>query len=319
MTERLLTFGFGEPWWLLLLLLLPVLAYLQAKTGNRVPSLTYSAVGILKNIGVGVKSRCGSWWINLELIALALLIVALAGPRIESGASPDRREGVDIVLAVDVSQSMDTKDFSSKNGKISRRDALIEAIADFVDHRPNDRFGMIGFAGNTYLMSPMTLDANWIKNVLKAIETKFGTAIGDGILRSIRLLQDSAKGKSKIIIVVTDGENNAGTAPLMAAEEAAKAGIRVHTIVITDSISGGDTGGSLMAKVAEKTGGMYFRATNLDTMIDVYRQIDRMEKTPFEQQKYRVYDELYPWPAVAGLILLVIALTARNTFGMRLP
>jgi Ca-activated chloride channel family protein len=318
--ERLSTFSFGEPWWLLLLALIPPLAWWRGKRGGAVAALKYSAVGILKKVGVGVKSRRGAWLSTLNWLALALLIVALARPRIERGESPEHREGVDIVLTVDISNSMEEKDFTYQGRQISRRAALILAISDFVDHRPDDRFGMIGFAGHTYLLSPLTLDGEWIKSVLGEIQTQFGTAIGDGIVEAVGLLK-KAKGKSKVIIVVTDGENNAGVAPLTAAELAAKEKIRVHTVIINRQIGKVGEGVSkhLMAQVAERTGGLYFRAANVSGMIDVYRQIDRMEKSKFKQRRYRVYEELYPWPVLAALAILLLTLTMRNTLWLRLP
>ena len=318
MMGRLLTFGFGQPWWLLLLALVPLLAWLRGRRGGEVAALQYSALGILKDIGAGVKARRGSWLASLQLLALALLIIAMARPRMERGDSSDRREGVDIVFAVDVSGSMDTKDFIHQGQPISRREALVMAIGDFVDHRPNDRFGMIGFAGQTYLMSPMTMDGEWIKNVLLEIQTQGGTAIGDGIVGAVQLLKD-VKGKSKIIIAVTDGENNAGIAPLTAAELAAKDKIRVHTVIINKQTNWGDVSKHLMAQVAERTGGQFFRVTNLSSIMDVYRQIDRMEKSEFEQRRYRVYEELYPWFALPAFVLLLAALIMRNTLWMRLP
>jgi Ca-activated chloride channel family protein len=316
MTEQWTTFGFGQPWWLALLVIVPLLAW---RHGHQAAALQYSAVDLLKKLGTGVKTRRGSRWAALYLLALALLIIAMARPRLERGGSSDFREGVDIVLAVDVSGSMDEKDFNDgRGGKISRRDALIQAIGDFVDHRPNDRFGMIGFAGNTYLMSPLTTDGEWIKNILKTIKTQNGTAIGEGIVASVQLLKE-AKGKSKIIIVATDGENNAGIAPMTAAEMAAKAGIRMHGIVISNVIHSWENEKSLMTEITQKTGGLNFRATNLNTMVDVYRQIDKMEKSKFEQRKFRVYDELHPWLVLPAFSLLLIGLVAGQTHWMRLP
>lgn len=320
MMDRLLTFGFGQPWWLLLLALVPVFLWLQGRQGGAVPALKYSTVGILRKMGAGVRAATGGWPLRLAAIALVLMIIAMARPRIEQGDSPDKKEGVDIVFCIDVSGSMDEKDFLYKGQKISRREALIMAIEDFVDRRPNDRFGMIGFAGYTYLMSPMTLDGQWIKNVLKAIKTQYGTAIGEGMVASVQLLKE-AKGKSKIIIVVTDGQNNAGIDPLKAADVAKKDGIRVHTVAITrlGNVSGDAAVKSLLGKVSEKTGGLHFQAANLESIVDVYRQIDKMEKSKFEQRKFRIYDELYPWLVLPAFCFLMAGLVGGHTWWMRLP
>lgn len=320
MMDRFSTFGFGQPWWLLLLSLVPLVAWLYGRSGGRMAAVRYSAVSVLRQVGTGVRRARGGWPIRLTLIGLTLMSLAMARPRVEQGDSPDKKEGVDIVFCVDVSGSMDIKDFMHKGERISRRDALIMAINDFVDRRPNDRFGMIGFAGNTYLMSPMTLDGEWIKNVLKHIKTQDGTAIGEGILASIDLLKE-AKSTTRVMVVVTDGENNAGIDPLKAADAARAAGIRVHTIAITQlkSVGGDQAVKSLLGKIADRTGGMYFQAANLDSIINVYRQIDRMEKTQFEQRKYRLYDELYPPLLIAAFATLLVGLVGSHTWWVRVP
>jgi len=318
--ERLLTFGFGQPWWLLLLGLVPLFAWLQGRAGGRTMALRFPTVGLLRKMGTGVRTAQGGWPVRMVMFALVLMILAMARPRMEQGDAPDKREGVDIVFCVDISGSMDARDFQYKGQKISRREALVLAIEDFVDRRPNDRFGMIGFAGYTYLMSPMTMDGEWIKSVLKTIRTLGGTAIGDGIMASLELLKE-AKSKSKIIIVVTDGQNNAGLDPLKAADKAKEAGIRVHTIAITqlNQVGGEAAVKNLLGKVADKTGGLYFQAANLENIIGVYRQIDKMEKSKFEQRKYRLFDELYPWFVLPAFVLLLLGWIGGRTWWMRLP
>lgn len=317
--ERLLTFQFGQPWWLLLLLLVPLAAWLQGRKGVT-SSVRFSGIDALRKIGGGQRTSPGKWYMRLQLVALTLLILAMARPEIAQGNSDDQKEGIDIVLCIDVSGSMDSKDFSYQGKQISRREALVMAINEFVDHRPNDRFGMIGFAKYTYLMSPLTTDGEWIKNVLKEIRTQGGTAIGDGMLASIKLLKEGT-GQSKVMIVVTDGQNNTGVSPLKAADEAAKEHVRVHTVGITQlrSVGGENAVKSMLGQVAAKTGGLYFQAANLDGMIDVYRQIDRMEKSKFKQKKYRVYDELYPWLVTPAFALLGFGLAALYTVWMRIP
>ncbi len=319
MIDRLLTFGFGQPWWLLLLLLVPLAGRLQSKPGPGM-SLAFSSVDILRKMAVAPLEVSGKWRYRFRLLAIVLLILALARPHIAQGNSNDKKEGIDIVFCIDVSGSMDTKDFNYQNKEISRREALIMAIERFVDNRPNDRFGMIGFAKNTYMMSPLTIDGEWIKNVLKNIKTQGGTAIGDGIISSIDLLQQS-KERSKVIVVVTDGDNNAGIAPMTAAEKAAAQHIRVHTIGITQlkSVTAKNAETSLLAKVADKTGGLFFQAANLEGMNDVYRQIDKMEKSRFEQRKYRVYDELYPWLILPVMLILLVTFIGNHTIWQRIP
>jgi len=312
------SFSFGQPWWLLLLPLVPFVAWLHGQMG-RAPALKYSAVGLLRDISRPVRRHPGAWLRRLGLLVLALGIVAMARPRRDLGRSPDEREGVDIVFCVDVSGSMDQKDFPRGAEKISKREANILAISDFVDRRPHDRFGMVGFAKDTYILSPLTIDGNWIKDVLKEIQLKAWTAIGEGIVTSVKLLKDSPA-KSKIIVVTSDGGNNYGIPPLEAAQQAAKAGIRVYTVqfMSTKKLSA-DNANSLMAQIASHTGGMYFQTANLDSIVSIYRQIDQLEKTKFKQNQSRLYDELFPWLILPAFGLLLAGWIGGNTLWLRVP
>jgi Ca-activated chloride channel family protein len=243
----------------------------------------------------------------------------MARPRLDVGESPDARNGVDIVFCVDVSGSMDTKDFPTKTGKISKRDAYILAINDLVDKRPNDRFGMIGFAGDTYILSPLTIDANWIKDVLKEIRLKAWTAIGEGIVSSVNLLKDSPA-KSKIIIVTSDGGNNWGISPFEAADMAAKEKIRVYTVQFMSPRSvGAANSNSLMSRIAAKTGGMYFQAASLESIVGIYGEIDRLERTKFKQKQSRMYDELFPWVVLSAFVTVLGGWVGGNTIWSRVP
>jgi len=318
--DRLLTFQFGQPWWLLLLGLLPLLAWLQGRHGS-VAAVKYSSVAIFRRISTRPKASSGKWIRRLTLIALGLLVMSLARPRIEKGDSDDKKEGIDIVLCIDLSGSMEEKDFIHQGQNIPRSLALNMALTDFVANRPNDRFGMIGFATDTYIVSPLTTDGAWIKNMLDYVKSDlYGTAIGEGIAASVDLLRE-AKGQSKVIVVATDGENNAGRAPLEAAELAKQANIRVHTLRIAPlrSVSADSSVKNVLSQVAEKTGGLYFQAADMNSMFDVYRQIDKMEKTKFEQKRYRVYDELYLWLLVPALLLMLAVWLGGNTIWSRLP
>jgi Ca-activated chloride channel family protein len=318
--ERLATFQFGEPWWLLLLALVPLLAWLQGRHGS-VSAVKYSSVGIFRRIATLPKSSAGKWIRRLTLAALVLMVLGLARPRIEKGDSDDHKEGIDIVLCMDLSGSMEEKDFVHEGQKIPRSKALNMALTDFVANRPNDRIGIIGFAGETYLVSPLTTDGTWIKSMLDYVKSDLiGTAIGEGIAASVELLRE-AKGKSKVIVVATDGENTTGRAPVAGADLAKEANIRVHTLRIAPlrSVSADSSVKNVLSQVAEKTGGLYFQAADMNSMFDVYRQIDKMEKTKFEQKRYRVYDELYLWLIAPALLLILAAWLGGNTIWSRLP
>ena len=320
MTDRLLTFQFGAPWWLLLLGLIPLLAWLQGRHG-RVAAVRYSSVGILQKIGALPQSAAGRWKRRLALIALGLLVLALAGPRIEKGDTDEKKEGIDIVLCIDLSGSMEAEDFVHEGKKIPRNKALNLALDEFVGKRPNDRFGLIGFASDTYMVSPLTTDGDWIKNMLAFVKSNLpGTAIGDGIAASVELLRE-AKGTSKVVVVATDGENNHGRPPKEGAEIAKAAGVRVHTLRIAPlrSVTADSAVKSALGEVAEITGGLYFQAADLNSMFDVYRQIDKMEKSRFEQKRYRIFDELYFWLAFPAGLLVLAGWMGGHTKWSRLP
>ena len=318
MMDQLPAFSFGQPWWLLLLVLVPLAAWLHGRQSSA-EAVPYSALSILRRIGAPVKRSPGAWLRHVSLVALGLCAIAMARPRLDVGESPDARNGVDIVFCVDVSGSMDTKDFPTKTGKISKRDAYILAINDLVDKRPNDRFGMIGFAGDTYILSPLTIDGNWIKDVLKEIRLQAWTAIGEGIVSSIDLLKQS-KAKSKIIIVTSDGGNNYGISPLEAADLAAKEKIRVYTVQFMSPRSvGSANANSLMSRIAGKTGGMYFQAASLESIVSIYGEIDRLERTKFKQKQSRMYDELFPWVVLSAFVTVLGGWVGGNTIWSRVP
>jgi len=320
MIERLATFHFGQPWWLVLLVALPVLAWLQGRHG-RVAAIRFSSLAVFKSIGSSPRSSSGKWIRWLMGIPPFLLILALAMPRVEQGDNSDRKEGIDIVLCIDLSGSMEAKDFVLNGEKINRSKALNLALNEFVSKRPNDRFGIIGFAADTFLVSPLTIDGGWISTMLGYVKADMpGTAIGDGIAASVDLLR-TAKGASRVIVVATDGENNRGRPPEQGAELAKAQGIRVHTLRIAPlrTVTADSAVKNVLSTVAEKTGGLYFQAANLESMVDVYRQIDRMEKSRFEQKRYRLFDELYSWFALPAGLLALLGWMGSHTRWGRLP
>lgn len=315
-----MSFGFGQPWWLLLLIPL-VLWFWKLGRSGPAAAITHSSTGLLVRLGLQRRGGPGRILRSMQFVALTLFVIALARPRVPQGEQSDPNTGVEIVLAVDCSGSMATEDFILGAKKVSRRDALLKAISEFVDGRGNDRIGMVGFAKDTYLLSPMTTDGNWIKEVFKLVVLKStGTAIGDGLIAAVRMFEESLA-PSKVIILVTDGMNNSGSNPLDAAEYARKKGARVYVLEIVNvrAIKTANVGATPLAQVATKTGGQYFQAANTEALVQIYRQIDRMEKRPFEQNKNMLYDELYLWFVVPAACLLLFELIAANTFWMRLP
>lgn len=314
------SFEFGHPLWLLTF---PLIVWWFWKLGREAPTagLVHSSTRLLASLGVPRRGGPAKILKSLMFLAMILLVLAMARPRIPQGQRSDPNTGVEIVLAVDCSGSMGTEDFQRGAQKISRRDALLDAISSFVDARVNDRIGMVGFAKDTYLLSPMTTDGHWIKEVFKMVVLKqTGTAIGEGIVAAVRLFSGS-NAPSKVVILVTDGMNNSGCNPLDAADYAKNAGVRIYTLEILNlkAIKTKNAAASPLAQVAAKTGGQYFQASNSDSLVQIYRQIDAMEKRPFEHNKNMLYDELFQWVLVPAILLILGAWIASRTVWMRLP
>lgn len=313
-------FSFGQPWWLLLLPPLVWLFWRKGKAGKDA-AILHSTTSVLAKLGKPRKGTPGKILWCLRLLALALFVLAMARPRVPEGEQKNPNKGIDIMLACDISGSMDEKDFTLGAQKISRREALTKAISEFVDNRVNDRIGMVGFGQHTYLLSPLTTDGNWIKDVLKLVVLRMdGTAIGDGIIAGVDKLEEGA-GRSKVMILVTDGLNNKGNDPLAAAEYAKTKGVRIYALEIMDirRIRGEGVEKSPLAQVAKKTGGQYFQASDTGSLMQIYRQIDRMEKREIEVNRHMLYYELFVWFAGIGALLLLFEWIANHTFWLRVP
>ncbi|MEM1058411.1 MAG: VWA domain-containing protein [Verrucomicrobiota bacterium] len=319
MWERYLGFQFGHWWWLLLLPVLVWWFWRQGRTGPAA-SITHSSTRLLSELSLERWGSPGKILRCLRFAALAVLILGMARPRIPYGEEADPNKGIDIMLVCDVSQSMDTEDFVLGAEKMTRREALVMAISEFVDNRINDRVGMIGFAKNVYLLSPMTTDANWIKSVFKMVQLKGGTAIGDGLYAGVDKLMENDE-RSKVIILVTDGLNNEGTNPLDAGQYAKEKGVRVYALEIMNirRVRASNYRKSKLAEIATETGGQYFQASDTQALLNIYREIDKMEKHEFEANRFTLFEEWFPWFLAFSLGLLSFEWAAARTFWMRLP
>jgi Ca-activated chloride channel family protein len=269
----------------------------------------------------------------LRLLALALLITALARPQsVDVSTKTKTTRGIDIVMTIDVSPSMLAKDLSP-----NRLEALKKVAAEFIKGRPNDRIGLVEYAGESYTKTPITSDKAVVLRALKSIKyntiIESGTAIGMGLATSVNRLKDS-KAKSKVIILLTDGENNAGFIdPITASELAVEYGIKTYTIglgtngmalfPIAELPNGGFQYGrvqvnideELLKEIAKVTGGKYFRATNNTKLEEIYKEINKLEKTEIEEFKYYNYEEKYrPLVILAGLLLLIELLSRYTIF-----
>ena len=332
------TLRFLHPWLLLLLALLPLLALLRGRAG-RPAAVAYSGTEAARAAALPARGRPGAWLAGLRLLAAALAIVALARPQQGSGATEVRAGGIDLVLALDVSGSMESLDLTWEGQPTARVEVVKSVVAKFIAARPDDRIGLIVFAGRPYLVSPLTLDHDWLLQNLERVHTGMiedSTAIGSAIAAGTNRLRDQ-NGKSKVLILLTDGENNAGKInPVTSAEAARALGIKIYTIgigvkgeapfPITDAFGNRrmvmiqtDVDEEMLGKIAEETGGKFFRATATDALQAIYGQIDRMEKTEHAVKKFEHYRELFPWVLLPALLLVVLELVLAQTRYRRLP
>jgi Ca-activated chloride channel family protein len=316
---------FLYPEFLWLLALLPLLLLYHGRVGVG-PALRYSTVSIAGRLGDRAKLRPGAVRLLLRLGTLTLLVLALARPQLGNSTTDIEASGIDILLAVDVSGSMEAMDFNLDGKQATRLQAVQKVVDTFVGERPNDRIGLLAFGGRPYLVSPLTLDHNWLGKRLESLQigmTEDGTAIGSAIGTGVNRLRDR-KAKSKILILLTDGINNAGRIPPLAAAEAAQAlGIKVYTIgagtrgeapvPVQDHfghkrmvMARVDIDEQTLTKVAEITGGRYWRATDTRSLQEIYGEINAMETTTRTIKKFEMMWELFPFLLGGALLLLGI-------------
>jgi Ca-activated chloride channel family protein len=275
------------------------------------------------------KTRLRPIQFILQCLALIVLVVALARPQSVLRKENVNADGIDIIMAMDVSSSMLAKDFEK-----DRLDAAKRVAQDFVNRRVHDRIGLILFAGESYTQCPLTSDHGVLNQFLSKLECGLiaeGTAIGMGLANATRRLQKS-KAKSKVIILLTDGVNNAGyIQPLQAVEASKKYGIKVYTIgvgtmgrakaPIARKPNGSFVYGwteveideKLLSQIAIETGGQYFRATDMASLEDIYNQIDQMERTKIERTTFRRYREEFHWFVLAAVMMVFLYLALANT------
>lgn len=329
---------FNHPELLWLLALLPLLAFVRGKRGPAC-AVRYSTAQTAKMLAGARKSKAGKWLGTLRSLALGFLVLALAQPQIVHGTTDVEASGIDILLAVDVSGSMEALDFTIKDKPANRIDVVKEVMARFIDERPNDRIGLIAFAAQPYLTSPLTLDHDWLQQRLETIDTGMledGTAIGSAIASGVNRLRGQ-KAKSKIVILLTDGMNNAGkVSPLTAAEAAEALGIKVYTIgvgsrgkapvPVTDRFGNRkmvmarvDIDEDTLKKVADMTGARYYRATDTGSLGKIYSEINKLEKTTQKIKKFEHRNQIFSWLLIPALLFLGIELILANTRFRRLP
>jgi Ca-activated chloride channel homolog len=330
---------FLQPEWFWLLALLPLIMLWRGRRGP-VAAIEYSDVGIARDVARNSRSRIAGWVWLLPLLAGALMIVGLARPQRGHSRVEVTAHGIDIVLGLDVSGSMQALDFLVDNQRVNRIEVVKSVVEKFIEQRPNDRIGLIAFAGAPYLVSPLTLDHDWLQQNLERVtvagQEDDGTAIGSAIAAAVNRLR-TTHAKSKVIILLTDGMNNTGKiSPLAAAEAARALGVKIYTIAVgvrgKAPIPVRDEAGNMrviMAKVdvdektleamAQETGGSFYRATDTDSLERIYAQINRMETTAQTVQKFEHYEELYSWAVIPALAVFGLALLLQQTRYRRLP
>ena len=330
---------FAHPYLLLLLLLLPLLAWLKGKRGQP-PAFVYSSVQLVRGILNITQTRSGGVLAALRWFILALLIVALAQPRFTKSETKISASGIDIVVALDMSGSMASEDFEVGRERLNRLAMAKEVLKKFIEKRPSDRIGLVAFATQAYIAAPLTLDHDFLLQNLARLDLNTidgsQTAIGSALSAAINRLRE-LKSKSKIVILMTDGQNNAGkVAPLTVAEAAQTLKVKVYTIgvgmkgmapmpVYWNGRRVGtrpepvDIDEDTLQKIANMTNGKYYRADNAQKFQAIYAEIDKLEKTEAEVKKFAHHDELFAWVISPGLALLLVEILLRHTIFRRLP
>lgn len=331
---------FASPWFLLLLGLIPLLFVARTRILNerQQATLRYPSVTI-------VTSQDRSWRLMLQpllptlrLLAVALVAVALARPQFVDAQQIIKGQGVDIALALDISGSMASLDFEPKN----RLEVSKQVIRDFIEQRPFDRIGLTVFASESFSQSPLTVDHAILGRLLSEVQLatdlqiESGTAIGLGLANAASMLKDS-EAKSKVVILLTDGVNNAGQIdPITAAEAAKSLGIKVYTIgagrsgqvpfpqtdlfgnrqvIMMESEIDEET----LRQIAEMTDGLFFRAEDAEELRQIYNEINNLEKSEVEIRTFHRYTELVKWLLIPAIGLLLTELGLRHTWLRRLP
>lgn len=330
---------FANPEWLLLLLFIPVLIYRYIGRERRKSGrIRFSDTRLFRRIGPSFSLTLRHSLIAFRCVALVLLIAAMARPQSGREGREILSQGIDIALAIDVSSSMEAKDLADQ--RKTRLEVCKEVVAQFAQGRANDRLGLVVFAAEAYTQCPLTLDYGVFLNFLDGVEIAGkdwdGTAIGLGIATAVNRLRES-EAKSKVIILLTDGKNNRGEIDPMTAARAAEAvGIRIYAIgagsrgTIMQEVDGGIFGKRFvpvkveidedtLKKVADATGGKYFRATSEEKLEEIYAEIGEMEKTEIKVREYVDYRELFHLFLYPGLALLSLELVLGNTRFRRLP
>lgn len=331
-------FSFVHPWILLGLLGLPLLAWLRGRIGGT-PGVLFSSTSLLFQVGQPRRARSGSFLAALIYGTMALSVIALARPQLGQTLQHIKASGIDIMLVLDVSGSMSTEDYTIGNQPASRLEAVKRVTEQFIEGRPNDRIGIIAFAGRPYLVSPITLDHEWLIQNLDRVQlglVEDGTAIGSALAAAAARLKKSTA-KTKLIVLLTDGANNAGKVmPLTGAEAAKALGIRIYTVGAGSngpvSVPVKDPFGrtfykqvifdfdeKLLQEIADIGGGKYFRAADSTSLDKTFKEIDKLEKSKIEIEKNVNNKDFFWWFVAVGTVLLLAEIVLSQTTFRKIP
>ena len=327
-------FRFEDPWFLILFLIIPYLVWKRKEQ----TTISYSSLEILQNIRAIQVGFLSTIPLVLRLFAISLFIMALARPQEGQKRTEILSMGVDLMLALDTSGSMKALDFIQNDKRDTRLTMVKDVVSKFIENRTNDRMGMVVFGSEAYTQCPLTLDQNILQSFLRKLDIGMAgdsTAIGSAIGIAVKRLKD-LKSDSKLIILLTDGRNNAGNlAPLQAAQTAKAFGIKIHTIgvgtrgkapFLVNSIFGQryvyqevDIDEVTLKEISKITGGQFFRATDLESLKLIYKKIDQMEKSEVKIFDHSEYTELFHYFLIPAILILFMEVTLSNTLFRRLP
>jgi Ca-activated chloride channel family protein len=318
-----------DPWWLLALLLLPLVLWVRGRRKVSVLLVPFAAAWHRPSVTGGSR-----WPVGLAALGFIFLVGGLARPQRVQDKHETRSQGYDIMLAIDLSGSMLSEDYEKDGQAINRLQAITPVIQAFINDRPDDRIGLVVFAGRAYTLAPLTFDHRWLGQQVDRLKTGLiqdGTAIGDGLGVALTRLeqahrQENTVRKGAFVVLLTDGVNNQGVlAPLQAAEIAKSRGIPVYTIGAgrngfvhvpnLDPRTGQRVGTRVefseidegtLREIAFSTGGRFFAARDTGTITSAFAAIDRAQKIQFQSKSYLITTELFPWLAAPGLFLLLL-------------
>jgi len=329
---------FQNPWIFILLPVVLALAFYSRKREQQ-PSFRFSSGELVKGLRSTLRVKLSKGVVILRVASLILIVLALSRPQLMLEETKLEAEGIDIVLAVDTSTSMLAEDFKLGGKRVNRLEIVKDVVKNFINNRSFDRIGIVAFASSAYTVSPLTLDYGWLIQNMDRVKIGMiedGTAIGSGISSALNRLKDT-EAKSKVVILLTDGRNNAGKlSPLTAAEAASALNIKIYTIGAgskgmvpypTKDMFGNtvysrvkiEIDENTLKKIADKTDARYYRATDTESLRNIYDEIDELEKTLIEEKGYTEYKELFHLFLIPALLLLLLEIVMKNTLLRRIP